>query len=84
MDGPLFARPNVGRYAKLEKYDIQLRIRIQTLAIIPTICAEYILVMVKPLKPLGLSRKLGYAILQRVLMLRNLPIISHNHQMDNG
>ena len=46
----------VGRYAKLEKYDIQLRIRIQTLAIIPTICAEYILVMVKPL---GLSRKLG-------------------------
>ena len=71
----------VGRYAKLEKYDIQLRIRIQTLAIIPTICAEYILVMVKPL---GLSRKLGYAILQRVLMLRNLPIISHNHQMDNG
>ena len=46
----------VGKYAKLEKYDIQLRIRIQTLAIIPTICAEYILVMVKPL---GLSRKLG-------------------------
>ena len=37
----------VPRYAKLEKYDIQLRIRIQTLAIIPTICAEYILVMVK-------------------------------------